>query len=157
MKTDVIEFPIPAGHTANINEQSGKITITFNPVPQNVMERIKTIDDVLSALGEFDQDVKAYRKLLEVFGASSHITNNQLAVCITKALNEGWTPNWDNSSEYKYAPWFYMQSGSSGFRYLGYAYWRSYAFVGSRLCLKSSDLAKYAGTQFTEIYKQFML
>lgn len=155
MKTDVIEIPIPKGHTASFDEKSGKIT--FKKVPENVMERIKTIDDVLSALGEYDQDVKAYRKLVEVFGAGSHITSNQLAVCITKALNEGWIPDWDDSNQYKYAPWFYMQSGSSGFRYGDYDYWRSGTGVGSRLCFKTSDLAKYAGTQFIEIYKQFML
>lgn len=152
---DVIEIPIPKGHTASFDEKTGKIT--FKELPKNVMERIKTIDDALSALGEFDQDVKAYRKLVEVFGTGSHITSNQLAVCITKALNGGWTPNWDNSSEGKYAPWFYMQSGSSGFRFDDCAAWFSIAAVGSRLCFKTSELAKYAGTQFTEIYKQYML
>jgi hypothetical protein len=149
MKTDVIEIPIPKGHTASFDEKSGKIT--FKPLPKNVMERIKTIEDVLAdndlTQGGFDaicicldEDEKAYR----------------LLKLLVKSLNEGWKPNWDNSSEGKYVPWFDMR-GSSGFRYGGCALWLSYTSVGSRLCFKSSELAKYAGEQFTSTYKQFFV
>jgi len=116
---------------------------------KDVMERIKTFSDVLNELGidaekfedlnkDSTSDEEAYRKLKY----------------ICKALNEGWTPNWDDSREYKYLPWFKM--GSSGFRYGVYDGWVTYSCVGSRLCFKSAELAKYAGNQFEDIYKNFM-
>lgn len=74
---------------------------------------------------------------------------------IAKALNNGWTPDWDNSNEYKYYPYFDMCSGV-GFSYSFYDCWDSHSFVGSRLCFKSSDLATYAGKQFESIYKDFL-
>lgn len=47
--------------------------------------------------------------------------------------------------------------------YAGFAYayshnapWNANAAVGSRLCFKSSALAKYAGEQFAEIYFAFV-
>lgn len=74
---------------------------------------------------------------------------------IAKALNNGWTPNWDNDNEYKCYPWFNMQSGV-GFSLSYYVFWRTGTHVGSRLCYKSSDLAIYAGKQFESIYKDFL-
>lgn len=74
---------------------------------------------------------------------------------IAKALNNGWTPDWDNSNEYKYYPYFDMRSGV-GFSNSIYDYWHSRTYVGSRLCFKSSDLATYAGKQFESIYKDFL-
>jgi len=149
MKTDVIEIPIPEGHTASFDAKSGKIT--FSKKPKNVMERIKIVDDVLADNGltqrEFDElcenldeDEVAYR----------------IVKLLAKSLNEGWTPNWNNSSEPKYFPWFEM-SGSSGFRYDGCDYWCSNTVVGSRLAFKSRELCEYAGKQFTDVYKQFMV
>ncbi len=73
-------------------------------------------------------------------------------VIITEALNEGWIPNWDNSSEPKYYPYFDMRK-VSGFSYCDYLDWNASTSAASRLCFKSSELAKFAGTQFVEIYK----
>ncbi|WP_271730210.1 hypothetical protein, partial [Aquimarina algiphila] len=72
-----------------------------------------------------------------------------------KSLNEGWLPDWDNGEYDKYYPWFKMSS--SGFRYDGYGLRVSGSAVGSRLCFKSSELARYAGEQFTDVYRKFMI
>ena len=40
--------------------------------------------------------------------------------------------------------------------YSHYSPSNTYAYVGSRLCFKSSALAKYAGEQFAEIYFAFV-
>ena len=117
---------------------------------RNVMERIKSFDDVLEELGidpeEFEDgteflpdDEKAYRQLK----------------LIVEALNEKWKPDWSDSSQYKYIPWFSMGGSSgSGFAH-GYVDWHSNSDVGSRLCFKSRELAEFAGKQFTDIYKRF--
>lgn len=76
------------------------------------------------------------------------------AMRICRVLNEGWVPDWNNSSQWKYYPWFYMK-GAFSFR--GYNYDSGNSNVSSRLCFKNSDLAKFAGTTFVNIYKGFMV
>jgi hypothetical protein len=151
MKT--ITVNIPEGHTATYDEKAGEIR--FTPKRKGkVEERILTIDNVLEELGEEDPEVKDFRKLQHAVG--HHLIGYQLVVCIAKALNEGWTPDWSNSNELKYYPWFEMR-GSSGFRFNDDGYWVSASFVGSRLCFKSRELAVHAGERFLEVYKQFMV
>ena len=83
-------------------------------------------------------------------------------VIIAKAANQlandgkEHKPDWNDGKLNKYYPWFYM-GGSLGFRYYGCADWDSFSDVGSRLCLKSSELAEYAGKQFTDLYQKFMI
>ena len=72
---------------------------------------------------------------------------------INQALNEGWEPNWDNSSEWKYYPWFRMSSSGSGFSCGGYGCDDATSTVGSRRVYKSREIAIYAGQQFTDLYK----
>ncbi len=101
---------------------------------------------------------------------------------ITAALNEGWTPQF-TEDEYRYYPWFWLYTkeeiakmdkeerkkgvlfGGSAVNgaNAGFASANTYsapaftsANLGSRLCFKSSALAKYAGEQFAEIYLAFM-
>lgn len=82
---------------------------------------------------------------------------------ITAALNEGWSPDWNNTSEYKYYPYFYIEPRKHG-AYAGLsctnaAYTASYtiAYIGSRLCFHEPDAARYAGRTFTELYEQLLL
>ena len=72
---------------------------------------------------------------------------------IVEALNDGWEPNWDDSNENKYYPWFYMKGGFSF--YSVYCYY-SRTGVGSRLVFKNYELAEYAAKKFLPLYKKFM-
>lgn len=76
---------------------------------------------------------------------------------ITEALNEGWEPNWDDTNEWKYWPWFYMNK--PGFRF--FASFCSYAFTftsgGSRLCFRTRDLSDYAAKQFLSLWKDMIV
>lgn len=74
---------------------------------------------------------------------------------IAEVLNEGWQPNWKDSNEYKYYAWFEPGS-ASGFSSYDYVCVYTLTCVGSRLCFKTAELAKYAGNQFLSIYKDFM-
>jgi len=75
---------------------------------------------------------------------------------IAKAINQGWVPDWDNTNERKWFPWFSL---SSGFGFVGsdYRYAGSHTGVGSRLCFESEEKADYAGKQFTAIYEEFLI
>ena len=120
---------------------------------KNIMGRIKTFQDVLEELGEKDPDVIEYRKIQKA-RVADYILSNQGIILITKVFNEGWKPDWNDSGERKYFPWFNMGSSGSGFSFADYDLWGTNSILGSRLCFKSSELAKYAGIQFVEIYKK---
>lgn len=101
---------------------------------------------------------------------------------ITYALNEGWVPQF-TEDEYRYYPYFYLYTqkeiddmseddkaqllfvgGLANHGALcGLSYARSNsgfspssANIGARLAFKSSELAKYAGNQFREIYSALL-
>lgn len=117
---------------------------------KEVTERIKTIEDVLEDNNTTQSDIH-----LMFANVPEHLKAQHIAELLCKSLNEGWESDWDNSNEYKYYPWFKI--GSSGFRYYYYGHWHSDSNVSSRLCFKTSKLAVYAGEQFTDLYKQFMI
>ncbi|CAA0170767.1 conserved hypothetical protein [Tenacibaculum maritimum] len=114
---------------------------------KEVTDRIKTVADVLE-----DNNI-TQEKIEKMFAHTPERFKYQfIAELLCKSLNEGWCPKRDNSNEYKYYPLFKMDS--SGFRFGGYAYWRT---VGSRLSFKSQKLAEYAGKQFEDLYKKIMI
>lgn len=150
MKTLKIE--IPKGYEVDTVKSTFE-NIIFKELKKEITERIKTVEDAIKELGEKDEEVIQLRKLQSIYGLLEAILNNQIAVVIVKALNEGWTPDWNDSSEYKYFPWFYL---GDNFRYYDCDGWCARSNSFSRLCLKTSTLAEYAGKQFTEVYKKFM-
>jgi hypothetical protein len=117
---------------------------------KNVQDRILSFDDVLKDLGiDKDQFAKSCETL-----TADEVAYRQ-AKLIAQALNEGWTPDWNNENEIKYLPWFNMGSASGvGFSYDGCGGWVSDSVVGSLLCYRSKELAEYAGNQFLSIYKE---
>lgn len=115
-----------------------------------VTDRVKTFEDACAELGLqvpsfIDSDsndgksVIAYQKL----------------ITIARALNEGWEPDFTNSSESKYFPWFEYKSGF-GFSSYGWSRSSANTTVGARLCFKTKELALYAGKQFEAIYKDYL-
>lgn len=148
-----------------------------------VTERVKTYDDAVNELGEdhpfvvaansavwrypedYNQDIVAYLKLRVVVAA----------------LNDGWNPEF-TEDERRWFPWYrlytkeeidnlseedkeqvllwggYAGSGSrcglaSANSNDAWSY--SSAVIGSRLSLKSKELADYAGKQFIELFASF--
>ena len=116
---------------------------------QNIMDRIKTFEDAC----EYNNTNPLAKRFTR--GTRNQIHQERVAE-IVKALNEGWQPNYDNSSEYKYTPYFYLDS--PGFRFDDSYFTGTYAAAGagSRFALKSRALADYAGTQFSKEYEAWM-
>lgn len=148
MKT--LKIQIPDGYEIDdFDKLSGEIKLKEKP--KNVMERIKTVADILADhnITPLQFDVMCER--LEV-----DEINYRILKLLTKSLNESWLPDWDDSNQAKYYAWFYM-GGSAGFRFDGCGGWPAISYVGSRLCFKSRELAEYSAQQFTSVYKQFMM
>ena len=123
----------------------GADLFVFNPI-----EQIQTFDDVLRINGVDPEDFQlsganltpdefAYRQLKE----------------IVKAYNNGWVPDWSNNNEPKYYPWF--KWNGSGFSAYDCVYGYSYSALGSRLVLKSRELAEHVVEHFIDDYRAFMV
>ncbi len=123
------------------------------------MANIKTFEDACKALN-IKSIIPGVEGLPEKHQKA--ITAHYQLVIIAEALNEGWQPNWNNFEERKYFPWFDVeasdeQPSGSGLSCRDYDGTSSGAVVCSRLCFKSSELAKYAGKQFVGLYQDYML
>lgn len=127
---------------------------------EEITDRVKTYEDACKVLGvepinEQNAKAQGFR--------SDEIARRKLET-IAAALNEGWKPDWNNTDQYKYYPYFYIQEnakgkGSAGLSYAftDYAAAHSYAGLGSRLCFYASRLARYASNQFTDLYEQILI
>ena len=113
------------------------------------MKHIKSFEDACKALN-IDPN-----SIINSTDNADDIAYKKLKI-ITKALNEGWEPDWTNSDERKYFPWFNLSSGS-GLSYDDCVNQYSYSNVGSRLCFKSWELCEYAANTFLDLYTDFFI
>lgn len=128
-----------------------------------IQDRVRTIEDAYRELG-----VKTYGDAYKVlrmperkrfFDASIEGCDddalNLMLFC--RALNEGWWPNWKNSREYKYYPYFDLSCSSGfGFEDSDAGFESSTTVVCSRLCFKNEELTIYAGKTMIRTYKSYM-
>lgn len=127
---------------------------------EEITDRVKTYEDACKVLGvepinEQNAKAQGFR--------SDEIARRKLET-IAAALNEGWKPDWNNTDQYKYYPYFYIQENAyhgarAGLSFADTHNAASYttAHVGSRLCFYASRLARYAGNQFTDLYEQILI
>lgn len=127
---------------------------------EEITDRVKTYEDACKVLGvepinEQNAKAQGFR--------SDEIARRKLET-IAAALNEGWKPDWNNTDQYKYYPYFYIQENAKGKGSAGlscanthYTAATTYAYLGSRLCFYASRLARYAGNQFTDLYEQILI
>ena len=133
---------------------------------EDITNRVKSYADACKVLGiePMDEDsmkAQGFRP--------DEIARRQLET-ITEALNEGWKPNWADTDEYKFYPWFYIEVSevqTEGAHFgaiagLSYAYTNNsatntYAGIGSRLCFHDRETARYAGRTFTDLYAQILI
>lgn len=79
--------------------------------PKDITKRVKTYADACAVLGIEPMNETVLAKL---GFAKDEIAYRKLKT-IAKALNEGWRPDWANSNEYKYWPWFVYNPAYAGF------------------------------------------
>ena len=116
---------------------------------------IKTFEDACKKLNLDPTKLPETSEIPEEF-AKPIIAAYKLMI-IYKAINDGWKPDWSNSDQLKYYPYFWVLSSGFGFSVTYCAYGHSSATVGSRLCTDTSQKAIYIGEQFTAEYKDYFL
>ena len=121
----------------------------------NITDRVKSFEDACQVLG-ISTNVPEVKGLPRKHQKA--IIANYKLIVIAEALNEGWKPNWQDSDEYKYYPWFDMSNPAGvGFSNTNNAASNTTADVGSRLCLKNRELAIYFGQTFTDLFNDSLL
>lgn len=88
------------------------------------------------------------------------IAYNRLCT-IAQAWNkaDGFEPDFSNTSQYKYFPWFEYSRDAAGFVF-AYTYdsaTNAYANFGSRLCFKTRERAMQFGKQFIDLWNDVLL
>lgn len=125
-------------------------TFPIEMISGKITDRVKSFEDACAVL---NIDIDWFKDQTQ-YDSPDELAYKKMKI-IVRALNEGWTPNWDDSDEYKWRPWFYMDN-PSGFRFgdsrCGASC--SHSAGGSRLCFKSRELCDYAAQQFLPIYKE---
>lgn len=74
---------------------------------------------------------------------------------ITEHINGGWVPDFNNSSEYKWAPWYKMGAGF-GFSRSACGSTLSDTYVGSRLRYKTEEESNKYGKALQPYYQQLL-
>lgn len=120
---------------------------------EEITDRVKTYEDACKVLGvepinEQNAKAQGFRP--------DEIARRKLET-IAAALNEGWKPDWNNTDQYKYYPYFYIQENAKGkgsaglscaFVYRGYEYECDYRL--SALLLRFT-LHVWHGTRATNL------
>lgn len=155
-----VEIEIPDGKTLELREGAYVI------IDACEYENIKSFEDAYDKLGKDNPLIKEFDHMMEYVDLFDKST---IAYCklkiIVATLNDGWEPIYE-SGERRYYPWFRVLARSyySAYTFGGVSFTHalsgaSYtsAYYGSRLVFKAKELAEYAGKQFEEIYKDFIL
>jgi hypothetical protein len=121
---------------------------------KSITKKVKTFEDACKVLG-LNPDLPLVTHLPKK-DRQSIIAYYKLII-IVRALNEGWEPDFTNSTQLKYWNWFYF-SNAGCFVSASTYYTPSDTItpVGSRLCFKEFELAEYASEQFRELYLEYL-
>ncbi len=112
---------------------------------------IKTLEDARIATGHS----AAYVKMLDP--ESQDEWAYRMLKMVVKAINGDWTPDWSNTDQPKYYPYFAVLPSGSGFSGSVTDDFYEDTLVGSRLCFENQAKVNHAIKHFEDLYTQFLL
>lgn len=106
------------------------------------------------------EDVAAFVQDINPHHLKALVALNKLFT-IAEAWNkaDGFVPDFSDWEQDKWFPWFKYDKDAAGFVFAGTAYAPTHAnaYIGSRLCFKSSARAAQFGKQFADLYNKVFL
>lgn len=115
----------------------------------NIMDRINSFEDALYEAGKKPDDI---------FRSSDprHRIAQDKIEFIISVITEGFKPDFSNSNQKKWYPYF--KWSGSGFVFTGSYYYYVFACAGTgaRLCCETEAQSNYIGQQFIELYNDFL-
>lgn len=126
-----------------------KPNVNFYVVKRKYSEKVANLEDVARLVTDINpKHIKALIALNELF-------------TIAEAWNkeDGFVPDFSNRNQWKYFPWFTYNNDAAGFVCESTAYTATdaSAYIGSRLCFKTSKRAEQFGKQFEDLYNKVFL
>jgi hypothetical protein len=140
---------------------------------QKITDRIKDMSDVYEDLGineaKFKKDVTYRAEKMAEFAKKVGMEDSDIeegmpcflirdfeVYALVYVLNEGWIPDYTNTNQRRWYPYFSLDSGFDfSSSVIGWSL--TYAISGFRLCLKSEELANYAGRTFIKEFKKYTI
>lgn len=121
----------------------------FYVVKRKHSEKVANLEDVTRLVTDINpKHLEALIALNELF-------------TIAEAWNkeDDFVPDFSNRNQWKYFPWFTYNNDAAGFVYAHTinAATYGYAYIGSRLCFKTSKRAEQFGKQFEDLYNKVFL
>lgn len=116
---------------------------------------------MISNINTFEDICKIRNINPEVYKVSENASKEEISdnaydklKLIVSVLNEGWLPNWSDSTQQKHYPYFKKVDN----KYFCYDYgsYALYPVVGSRLVYKSRILAEFVVSKFMDIYNKYL-
>lgn len=136
------------------NDQKKLIEKYFKIVFGKIQDRINTWQKVLDSSGLLEIEIVPYK--------GSSLTREQKSINaqakwfkIAEIWNEGWTPNWKNTNEYKYRPYKYFSGGSVAVRDADD--WATPVTGPSGLHFKSKELSEAFVKNFSDIIDDYYM
>jgi hypothetical protein len=114
----------------------------------------KTFDDLCRAALDITEG--QYNKRWEQSSLDPSTLAFEKMKVLTKAYNGDWTPDYYNTQQYKWYPFFKVLSSGFGFSDTLYFYVVTLTSVGSRLCFETEEKAAHAGKTFTKLFEEFI-
>lgn len=121
----------------------------FYVVKRKHSEKVANLEDVARLVTDINpKHIEALIALNELF-------------TIAEAWNkeDGFVPDFSDWNQDKWFPWFKYKKDIAGFVYEDTSHSPAYvhAYIGSRLCFKTSERAEQFGKQFAELYNKVFL
>ena len=128
------------------------------------MKHLETFEAACELLGyDANEVLPVVNKMPEALAKATTAATKLFIISEASWKAENKVINWNDESQYKYYPWWDMETygdavGSApGFSYGDYCYGYSFTTVGSRLVFPSRDVVKYVAKQHYQLYRDMMV
>lgn len=132
-----------------LKDRADKLEAIINS-PESLIGSITTYKQVCEALAIEELTLSDFG-FLESEDRKKSLAFHKLQQ-IAKLFNRDWRPDWKNTSQYKYYPYFNLASGGLGFSASSYG---SSDCFSSVVYFKDKETSDYVGKTFLSIYKDF--
>jgi hypothetical protein len=131
---------------ANLEKELAELKEIINK-PEDIFD-VTTYSEVCRRLGEKEITLKDFKQFDDIL--ANKLLNFAKIQQLSKYFNQGWIPNWKDSNEYKWYPYFNDSGGGFVF---DYSYCHCYAFSGSVAYYKTKEISNHIGKYFPDFYK----
>ena len=124
-------------------------------IPKSIIKQVGDFDDILRISGKKLKDIIPWKEPKN----KQQISQNAFAKIqlISEVYNEGWIPDFNNSNESKYFPYF-EKNAPGGWGFCGSCSygWSSFCRYGFGSLFKTRELSDNAGIKFLSIFKEYL-